>query len=240
MIPSPRPRSTRQALTGLHYALSGTARPNPLVFAWRWRYELVIGIGLPVGLIALFGIPVTVAMLCAMALLGGMAMAWTPARRHLIAWAWCVITPHRVRSGCVQAWIHSRRGKIPIVLFITRQPFGEWVHLWCRAGTSAIDFMSARRLLTAACWACDVRVNRNPRFAQLIALDIIRRVPPARPSEPELGRRVSNAQRPRGLLRTTTASDRSVSRAMGCLAAKMPGHHLGPSQQPDPMIRRSA
>jgi hypothetical protein len=118
------------------------------------------------------------ATLAALAVLVGAALLWAPARRHLLARAWCIITPHRVRVGCAQAWIHSRRGKIPIVLLTTRQPFGERVHLWCRAGTSAIDFTSARPLLTAACWARDIRVTGNERFAQLMTLDVIRHLPP--------------------------------------------------------------
>ena len=164
MIPSPRPRSTRQALAGLQYALGTVAPPNPLVLCWRWRYELILGIGLPVALIVLGGIPVMLATLAALTVLAGAALLWAPARRHLIARAWCIITPHRVRVGCAQAWIHSRCGKIPIVLLTTRQPFGERVHLWCRAGTSAIDFTSARLLLMTACWARDIRVTGNERF----------------------------------------------------------------------------
>ncbi len=184
MISSPRPRSTRQALAGLQYALGTVAPANPLVFAWRWRYELIMGIGLPATLIVLGDIPVMLAAYAALAVLVSAALIWAPARRLLLARAWCIITPHRVRVGCAQAWIHSRRGKIPIVLLTTRQPFGERVHLWCRAGTSAIDFTSAQPLLTAACWARDIRVNGNERFAQLMTLDVIRHVPPGQ-SQPD-------------------------------------------------------
>lgn len=205
MMPSPRPRSTRQALAGLQYALGTVAPPNPLVFAWRWRYELSLGIGLPVTLVALGGIPVMLATLGTLAVLVGAALVWAPARRHLIARAWCIITPHRVRVGCAQAWIHSRRGKIPIVLLTTRQPFGERVHLWCRAGTSAIDFTSARPLVTAACWARDIRVSGNERFAQLITVDVIRHSPPGEPDNLQpnlpgdtgLGRRTGPVPAPR-------------------------------------------
>ena len=80
---------------------------------------------MPVALVVLGGIPVMLATLGALLVLIGAALAWPPARRHLIARAWCVITPHRVRVGCAQAWIHSRRGKIPIVLLTTRQPLGS-------------------------------------------------------------------------------------------------------------------
>ena len=184
MMPSPRPRSTRQALAGLQYALGTVAPANPLVLAWRWRYELILGIGLPAALAVLGGIPVMLGTLAAITVAVGAALLYAPTRRYLIARAWCIITPHRVRVGCAQAWIHSRRGKIPVVLLTTRQPFGERVHLWCRAGTSAIDFTSALPLLTAACWARDIQVSGNERFAQLITLDVIRHLPPGQ-SQPD-------------------------------------------------------
>jgi hypothetical protein len=177
MIPSPRPRSTRQALAGLQYALGTVAPPNPLVLFWRWRYEFVLGIGLPAALLGLGGIPATLYTLAAITVLACPALLYAPTRRYLVARAWCIITPHRVRVGCAQAWIHSRRGKIPVVLLTTRQPFGERVHIWCRAGTSAIDFISARELLTAACWARDIRVSGNEQFAQIITVDVIRHLP---------------------------------------------------------------
>jgi hypothetical protein len=174
-MPSPRPRNTRQALAALHYALRTVARPNPLVAAWRWRYELAIGVGLPLLLIVFIGIRGMMATLAAMAVLIGVAMIWAPSRHYLSDRAWCVITPHRVRVGCVQGWIHSRRGKIPIVLLTTRQPFGERVHLWCRAGTCSQDFASALPLLVAACWASGIRVMGNQRHTHLVMFDVIRR-----------------------------------------------------------------
>jgi hypothetical protein len=175
MMPSPRRRNTRQALSTLQYAFSTAARPNPLVLAWRWRWELGIGIGLPALLVVLIGIRGMLVTLAAMAVLIGVAMIWTPSRRYLADRAWCVITPHRVRVGCVQGWIHSRHGKIPIVLLTTRRPFGERVHLWCRAGTCSEDFVSTLPLLVAACWASGIRVTDNQRYAHLVALDVIRR-----------------------------------------------------------------
>jgi hypothetical protein len=174
-MPSPRPRNTRQALASLQYALGTTARSNPLVMAWRWRYELAIGVGLPLLLIVFTGIRGMLITLAAMAVLMGVAMIWAPSRHYLADRAWCVITPHRVRVGCVQGWIHSRRGKIPIVLLTTRQPFGERVHLWCRAGICSQDFASALPLLVAACWASGIRVMDNQRYTHLVTLDVIRR-----------------------------------------------------------------
>jgi hypothetical protein len=100
-----------------------------------------------------------------------------------------------VRTGCAQARIHSRQGRLPFVLLTSTAPHGERVLLWCRAGTSIEDFVAARPLLTAACWAADVRVTPSNRHAQLVILNVYRGEPsaivypveeptPARPDQP--------------------------------------------------------
>jgi len=173
--PPPRWRSRRQALAPLAATLGAVARPNPLVWAWRWRYEFMLAAGMSYGAIQLAGIlgPGWASALIA-ALIAIVAL-WPPARHRLAAWTWCVITPHRVRTGCAEAWIHSRQGRLPAVLLTTRQPFGERVLLWCRSGTSAQDFVSARAVLIAACWAQDIQVTCSLRHAHLVTLDVIRR-----------------------------------------------------------------
>src|SRR5450755_247461 len=115
MMPSLRPASTRQARASLEYAVGTVARANPIVAAWRWRYELAGAAGLAVGWMVLDSAAAAwptaglVAMLAITA-----CFRW--GRRFLTARAWCIVTPHRVRVGCAQAWIHSRSGKIPIIL----------------------------------------------------------------------------------------------------------------------------
>ena len=178
MMPSPRPASTRQARAGLEYAFGSVARANPIVAAWRWRYELAMASALAA---IWLGLATAAAIWLTAGLAGALAgLACFPVgRRFLAARTWCIVTPHRVRAGCAQAWIHSRYGKLPIVVLTRHQPFGERVYLWCRAGMSAADFSSARKLLAAACWAQDVQVSRHARYAHLVVLDVIRREPPA-------------------------------------------------------------
>jgi hypothetical protein len=189
MIPSPRPGSTRQAYAGMHYAIGTVARANPVVAAWRWRYELAVMAALAAGCLVLGPVALAVAAAGLAAALIGAVAYWPQGRAFLAARAWCIVTPHRVRVGCGQAWIHSRAGKIPAVLLTRRQPFGERVYLWCRAGTSADDLSSASVLLAAACWADDVRVTRSLRYAHLVTLDVIRRGQPGSPTAaPELSR----------------------------------------------------
>jgi hypothetical protein len=187
MMPMPRPRNSRPGQAGLYYGWVTVARANPAVAAWRWRYEFVLagalavalaGLGLLVGL-------VTIANVAGQ--LGVLSAIFPGLRRYLAARFWCVVTPHRVRAGCVHAWIHSRYGKIPVILLTTRQPFGERVYLWCRAGTTASDFAAARELLATACWADDIRVWRGERYAQLVCLDVIRHPRGRAPGGPDQG-----------------------------------------------------
>jgi hypothetical protein len=174
MIPAPHRYRDNRVPTDLRRLVS-VAIPNPLVIAWRWRYEIALVSGLTAGLsaaIITFGatpiiiavIVITLAILC-----------WPPARRYTVNRAWCVITAHRVRVGCVEGLIYSSRGKIPIILWTSHQAFGERVLLYCRAGASADDFVSARTILAAACWAQDVAIFLDIRHTQLVTLDVIRR-----------------------------------------------------------------
>jgi hypothetical protein len=163
-----RPRRTRDARAGLHFALAAPARPNPAVMLWRWRYEAALAAGLPGGLLAAIDIAGAIRALAAVAAVAIWCAWWPPARRYLIACAWRVITPHRIRAGCAEGWIYSSRGKLPVILRTSQEEFGERVLIWCRAGVSAQDFVLARDLLTAACWAGDIYVWCDPRHTHLV------------------------------------------------------------------------
>jgi hypothetical protein len=178
MMPLPRRAGVRQTRVGLEYALGTVARANLIVVLWRWRYELAAAAGLAAPWIALdtaAAAGLTAGLVAALAL----TASFPRGRRLLAARLWCIVTPHRIRSACAHAWIHSRYGKLPVILVTRSQPLGERVYVWCRAGISAADFSSARELLTAACLATDVQVSRHSRYAHLVALDVIRREPPA-------------------------------------------------------------
>jgi hypothetical protein len=168
-------RSRRRAeaglLTDLELALSRSPRAICPALPWRWRYELILAIGVPVVIIHLLG---TGGGLLGVTLLAFCIGLWSPSREVLAARAWCIITPHRVRAGCVQARIYGRNGRLPFIFRTTLQPFGERVLIWCTAGTTAEDFQSATSILRTACWASDVRITRSPRHAHLITLDVIR------------------------------------------------------------------
>src|ERR1700753_1992813 len=131
----PRRPNDPSVLSSLENALNAVARPNPVVLAWRWRYELGLLVGLGFGSFAIVqqGVALRSApWLVSVAMFG----AWPHGRRLLIRRSWCIITPHRLRTGCAHAWIQSRRGRLPIILFHTPPAFGERVTLWCVGETT--------------------------------------------------------------------------------------------------------
>jgi len=180
----PRRPNDPSIMASVEHAVSTAARPCLIAWLWHWRYELALIAGLP---LATLGIGATLgpAWLIAMAATGlavlTAALLWPPFRQRLIARVWCVMTPHRVRTGCKHAWIQTRDGRLPTVLYTTPADFGERVWLWCRAGITAGDLAAARDILSAACWASDVRVVVNDRRSHVVVLEVIRRLPAGRP-----------------------------------------------------------
>ena len=117
---------------------------------WHWRYELGLIAGGLLGAVTIgytLGLDWLIAAAAAALAILATAMTWPPARQALMARAWCVITPHRVRTGCTHAWIQTRDGRLPVVLYTVPADFGERVWLWCRAGITAGDLEAAREIL---------------------------------------------------------------------------------------------
>lgn len=174
----PRTRAHRRNQANLVADLERVLRPgrraNVIGYAWWWRYEICIVLGLGIGMYALASLVGAGQAMLGLALTAAVFGTWPASQRAFAALAWRIVTPHRLRAGCVQARIHSRNGRLPTVLRTTQQPFGERVLVWCPAGTSAADFRSARRLLATACWAADVQVTSDDRHTQLVTIDVIR------------------------------------------------------------------
>ena len=177
-MPSPRPASTRQARAVLEYALGTVARTNPITAAWRWRYELAGAAGLAVAWLAL-DTAVAAGLTGELAAALSLTACFTRGRRFLsrahVVHRDAASRPRRLRPRMDslplrQAPLHPadqepafRRARLPLV----------------PGGASAADFSSARKLLAAACWAKEVQVGQHARYAHLVALDVIRREPPA-------------------------------------------------------------
>jgi hypothetical protein len=142
---------------------------------WRWRTETAILGALTAGLwqadhahlliITALGLAGTVAALA--------ALPWT--RRFLGRRAWCVLARHRIQKVCWETRLHTRSGRLPLILWTRPTQVGERLWVLCRAGVCATDFEDKQAELAAACFAREARVTRNPRWSHLITLDIIRR-----------------------------------------------------------------
>jgi hypothetical protein len=102
-----------------------------------------------------------------------LVVPWT--RLFFIRRTWCVLTRHRIQRVCYETRMHTRSGRLPLVLRITPTEVGERALIWCRAGICAEDFEAHAAEIAAACYARQARVERNRRWAQLVQLDIVRR-----------------------------------------------------------------
>jgi hypothetical protein len=180
----PRQPNDPSVMASVEAAMRTVARPRIIARMWHWRYEFGLVAGVLLGTIGIgvtLGLGWLIAAAAATTAVMAAALIWPPSRQRITARAWCVITPHRVRTGCAQAWIHTRDGHLPVVLYTVPARFGERVWLWCRAGITARDLEAARDVLRAACWASDVRVVVNDRRSHIVVLEVIRRLPPDSP-----------------------------------------------------------
>jgi hypothetical protein len=151
----------------MHRSAAGTA--------WRWRTELFVFSGLLAALAWLSGqVTLTWAAVVLAAALGiAFALPWP--RRFLVRRFWCVLARHRFQRLCWEARLHTRAGRLPVVIWTRPTKVGERLFVWCRAGIAAEDFEAHTGELRAACYARDARVTRNTRWSQLVTIDIIRR-----------------------------------------------------------------
>ncbi len=143
--------------------------------AWRWRTELTLLAALTA---ALWRLTLPISLFWAIGVIGGLVlilMAIPVTRRFITRRFWCLLVRHRLHRLCYEARLHTRSGRIPLMLWIRPTKVGERAHLLCRAGICAEDFEAHIGELRAACYAREARVTRNRRWSQLVTIDIIRR-----------------------------------------------------------------
>jgi hypothetical protein len=143
--------------------------------AWRWRTELTLITATSAALwrlatlitIAWAGITLAALLLA--------VMAAPPSRRFVTRRFWCILGRHRLQRMCYETRLHTRSGRLPLILWTRPTRVGERSWIWCRAGICAEDFEAHIGELRAACYARDARISRNTRWSHLITIDIIRR-----------------------------------------------------------------
>jgi hypothetical protein len=138
--------------------------------AWRWRTELAIlaTITAAVWRLALLITLTWAGVVVGLVLAAVGVLPWT--RRRF----WCLLARHRIQRLCYEARLHTRSGRLPLVLWVRPTKVGERLHLLCRAGICAEDFQAHIGELRAACYAREARVTRNTRWSHLVTIDIIR------------------------------------------------------------------
>ncbi|MFG3438005.1 hypothetical protein ACGF0J_12265 [Nonomuraea sp. NPDC047897] len=157
--------------------LPAARRSAPLARLWRYRTELLALAGLLLLAAALAG---AAGQRRWMPLILLSAAISAPAvtrsgRGWVVAHFWCVVSRHRLQRTCLETTMHTRAGRIPLVLWITSTRTGEKALVLTRAGISAAEFEAYAEEIAAACWARSVTVHRHRRWAQLIIVEIVRR-----------------------------------------------------------------
>ena len=96
-------------------------------------------------------------------------------RNWVIAHMWCLVSRHRIQKTCVETGLHTRSGRLPLILWITPTAIGEKALVLARAGICAEDFEAFSGELSSACYARRTDVARHRRWAHLITVEIVRR-----------------------------------------------------------------
>ncbi|MGO9082613.1 MAG: hypothetical protein ACLQDY_26900 [Streptosporangiaceae bacterium] len=161
------PYVTDELFVAMHRSATG--------LAWRWRTELAFLSCLSAALwrLALLLTLTAAALILTAAVV--LVLAVPGSRRFTIRRAWCVLARHRLQKLCWEARLHTRAGRLPLILAARPTKVGERLWVCCRAGVSAEDFENRTEHIRAACWARDARITRHPRWSQLVRVDVIRR-----------------------------------------------------------------
>ena len=142
---------------------------------WRFRTELTVLLATAAGTWELAKAVTLGWAAIILATVTLVVMAVPPSRRQVIRRTWCVLSRHRIQRVCFETRMHTRSGRLPLVLRITPTKVGERALIWCRAGISAADFEAHAAEIAAACYARQARIEPNRRWAQLVWVDIVRR-----------------------------------------------------------------
>jgi hypothetical protein len=152
-----------------------TMHRSPAGIAWRWRTELTILSSLTAAYCWLWSQLTVIWAAVVLAAFLGLVFGLPWSRRFTVARFWCVLSRHRFQRLCWEVRLHTRSGRLPVIMWTRPTKVGERLFVWCRAGIAAEDFAKHTGELRAACYAREARVTRNTRWSQLVTIDIIRR-----------------------------------------------------------------
>lgn len=142
---------------------------------WRWRTEFAVSASLAGWIYSMVQVITTTWAVVVVTGTAGILALVPYSRRFAIGRFWCLVTRHRIQRLCWEARLHTRSGRLPLILKIMPTEVGERAYVWCRAGICAEDFEAHTEEIRSACYARDARVARDKRRSQLITIDVIRR-----------------------------------------------------------------
>ncbi|MGR6913035.1 hypothetical protein ACU635_02120 [[Actinomadura] parvosata] len=150
---------------------------SPVARLWRARTELLLLGGLTLIVMGLLGAAHAGHWVPFVLTAGAVSVpaATRFGRNWVVAHFWCVVSRHRLQRTCLETTLHTRAGRIPLVLWITPTTTGEKALVMVRAGISAEAFEAYAEEIAAACWARAVRVHRHRTRSQFLIVEIVRR-----------------------------------------------------------------
>jgi hypothetical protein len=141
---------------------------------WRWRTEFALTSGLT-GWAYWMAHAITLTWtVVLLTVITGLLAPIPSIRRSIKARFWCLVTRHRLQRLCWEARLHTRSGRLPLILRVHPTEVGERAYLWLRAGICAEDFEAHKEEISAACYARDSRITRDKQRSQRITIDVIR------------------------------------------------------------------
>jgi len=166
---SSSPYAVEQMAVNMHRSMLGAF--------WRWRSELSGFLLLAGSFFAgwwqlgswLWPLLILVALVLVLALVPH------PRRSFLLARFWVLFTRHRLQRSFWELRLHTRAGRLPLVIWMTSSLVGSRAWVVLRAGMTFEDFEESAAAFATACGARDCRVTASPRWAWLVFIDVIRR-----------------------------------------------------------------
>jgi hypothetical protein len=171
------PRNPRNQIYPANEDLPAAGRSSLLARLWRVRTEMLAATALVLLTLTLLGTAQQGRWMPFVLLASAVsAPAVTRGGRNwLTAHVWCVVSRHRLQRTCLETTMHTRSGRIPLVLWITPTRVGEKALILTRAGISAAEFEAYAEEIAAACYARSANVYRHRRWAHLVIVEIVRR-----------------------------------------------------------------
>jgi phosphate/sulfate permease len=154
-------------LANVHHSAAGVL--------WRFRTEAT---SLLAAVAVIWQLAVAITIVWALITFAALVTAafLTPlVRRFIVRRAWCVISRHRLQKVFFETRMHTRSGRLSLVMRIHPTQVGERALIWCRAGICFEDFEAHTGEIAAACYAREARIERSKRWAQLVQVNIVRR-----------------------------------------------------------------